>query len=457
MVSPSTDRRLVALNPSLRGGKVERSLPGTLRRTAFWAHDRFFNRGLVRNQYKDLLEIAESPPVGRRRVAGYVETLVAHATATTRFYGPYAGKSLDELPVATKLLYREDYESFLSSAYRGVTLHTQSTSGSTGMPFSVVQNMEKRNRVIAELKLYARYAGHESHEKLIYLKVLTPRTVRPWLTCLRENIWRVDCSHLGPENLDRIRQTLKKAGRITLFAYPTTLDALAQHLIDRGDTSADFNIRAIISGGEALQEVTRKRLKDVFECSITSRYSSEEMGVLGQDSDADRSYYLNWGSYYFECLKLDSDEPAAQGEVGRVVITDLFNFAFPMVRYDTGDLGMLDGESEHGWPRLRELYGKHRDVVYDTRGNLISPVVLSFYLWGLEGVKQFQFIQETEKDFVLRLNGVKHPTVAEKISLLKTVLGGDANIVSEYVDEIPVLSSHKRQYIVCKIKNRRLN
>ncbi|MDV7397318.1 hypothetical protein RZS08_38310 [Arthrospira platensis SPKY1] len=101
---------------------------------------------------------------------------------------------------------------------------------------------------------------------------------------------------------------------------------------------------------------------------------------------------------------------------------------------------------------MRELYGKHRDIIYDTKGNAVSPAVWSIYLWGLEGIKQFQFIQETTKDYIFKLNGDENPTVKDKVALLKTVLGEDANIVIEYVDEIPVLSSHKRQYTVCNIK-----
>ena len=40
-------------------------------------------------------------------------------------------------------------------------------------------------------------------------------------------------------------------------------------------------------------------------------------------------------------LPQDCDEPAEPGELGRIVVTDYYNKTFPMVRYDTGDTGMM--------------------------------------------------------------------------------------------------------------------
>lgn len=38
---------------------------------------------------------------------------------------------------------------------------------------------------------------------------------------------------------------------------------------------------------------------------------------------------------------MNSDEPAEPGELGRLVVTDYYNKTFPMVRYDTGDTGIM--------------------------------------------------------------------------------------------------------------------
>lgn len=73
---------------------------------------------------------------------------------------------------------------------------------------------------------------------------------------------------------------------------------------------------------------------------------------------------------------MDCDEPAGPGEAGRIVITDLFNYAFPLIRYDTGDIGVMEYGNDDELPRLKEIYGRERDCVYNTVGELISQVAI---------------------------------------------------------------------------------
>ena len=160
-------------------------------------------------------------------------------------------------------------------------------------------------------------------------------------------------------------------------------------------------------------------------------------------------YILNWGSYYFETLKLDSDKPTEMGEAGRIVITDLFNYAFPMIRYDTGDLGVLDKSNPNELPKLKEIYGRVRDCVYATDGRLISPAKVSVMMWGSDGVKQWQFIQKTKDNYILKLNCEKKVDTETYVKKFKGLLGESADIEVQLVDEIPVTSSNKRRAVIC--------
>lgn len=128
-----------------------------------------------------------------------------------------------------------------------------------------------------------------------------------------------------------------------------------------------------------LQPTTKNGLKKILNCNVISRYSNEEQGILGQARNNDERYYLNHASYYFEFLKLDSDKKAEPGEICRIVVTDLFNYAFPMIRYDTGDTGIYNSENNdsNGFPVLSKIYGRLLDLVYDTKGTTIHPMTLA--------------------------------------------------------------------------------
>ena len=76
-----------------------------------------------------------------------------NAANTTEFYKEFKGKSLSQFPLVNKAIYKENYKLFMSDIFKNQDLHTMSTSGSTGTPFTVVQDKRKRSRVIAELRI----------------------------------------------------------------------------------------------------------------------------------------------------------------------------------------------------------------------------------------------------------------------------------------------------------------
>jgi phenylacetate-CoA ligase len=152
---------------------------------------------------------------------------------------------------------------------------------------------------------------------------------------------------------------------------------------------------------------------------------------------------------------MDSDDPVSVGEHGRVVVTDLFNHAMPLIRYDTGDVGVLKEEAECGWYSqvFSCIEGQKIDMIFDTNGNEKSPHKISVILEPFNKLLQYQFVQEGAKRYVLKLNGAEgHYKDAAFVDLLKEFLGKDAEIVIEHVHEVPVLASGKRKEVECNYK-----
>ncbi len=238
---------------------------------------------------------------------------------------------------------------------------------------------------------------------------------------------------------------------VIVFSYASTLIELGKYVINNSIPSSVFTMKTVLTAGEGIAESDRHMLENAFGCSVFRRYSDMELGILAQDNGKGGPYSLNWGSYYFECLKMDSDEPTEGDEVGRIVITDLFNYAFPMIRYDTGDLGIMHYPDGTELPYLSEIIGRKRDCVYTVDGRLISPAKIFVMMWEEPGIKQWQFIQDSEFDYVLKINTESALNEDALISKFKDLLGSSSNIKIEYVDEIPVISSNKRRAVICNI------
>ena len=422
---------------------MEQKTPEQLR-NEFWKSD-IERGGVIFNQYEEIKRVLHDKD--RVWVQHRLKDIKQHAIEQTEFYKNY--QSTDDFPVVNKMILIENHDACLAKSGYQTPTHISSTSGSTGTPFSVTQDFKKRNRTIADLKVFGELCNYPSHERMVFFRVINSKLHRTPEQEDRENIYYIDSSDLGDAHLEEMKNTLLEKKPRIVFSYSSTLVELAKYIGRTGIPKSGFSTKSVLTGGEGLSDENRKLLEKVFGCTVYRRYSDMELGILGQDMGNGSEYILNWGSYYFETLKINSDEPTAPGEAGRIVITDLFNYAFPMIRYDTGDLGVLDDSNPNEFPKLKEIYGRVRDCVYATDGRLISPAKVSVMMWGSESVKQWQFIQETKNDYVLKLNCDKKIEEQVYIEKFKSLLGADAGITVQFVDEIPVTSSNKRRAVIC--------
>ena len=269
-----------------------------------------------------------------------------------------------------------------------------------------------------------------------------------------QNLLPINILHLDDKTLEEIRTRLKAKPYInSCLAYASTYEHLIRYLRSKGDTADMFHVTSLISGSEVLSMDMKKKIQDTMGCQVIDRYSNEENGFLAQTGDCSDEFKVNVGSFKIEILKQDSDRPAAVGEVGRIVVTDLFSFAVPLIRYDTGDLAIKNSEKDGWTTSLKSIQGRRVDVIYDTSGRVLTPHTWSVYMWKYEKLKQYQFIQNGAKEYVLKLNGAEGVYDDNEIKdYLKTILGADAEIAIDHVDEIPVLASGKFKKTVCNYK-----
>lgn len=432
-----------------------KTFQSAVRRYIFWTLD--FLRGQpIRKPYLTIKGIMD----GKIEVGEFqkhqIDELLLYAKQNVPYYSSCTMNNIDEFPVIDKNIIKEHYDEFQSEEFKNLNLHIKSTSGSTGTPLHVRQNQRKRNQVLAELIYFDEKLGQKVGDKFAFLRVWTKWDTASKFTFWKKNEVPIDIASLSDENMEKVRHTLRTDKDINkIMGYASTLKQLLKYAKYCGDNSSDYHLKAILSGSEMMEPYVREELKEVFGCTVVSRYSNQENGVLAQQCPGSEEYHLNDASYYVELLKLDSDEPAEKGQVGRVVVTDLFNYAMPMIRYDTGDLA-IEGECpacEWNTRILQNIQGRRVHACYDTKGNMVSPFLLDKHMEQFSELKQFQFIQEEEKDYVLKVNGATGKYTDEQfITILKSFLGDDSNIQIVHVDEIPVVASGKYMQMICNYK-----
>lgn len=421
-----------------------------LRWMGFWMLDK--TKGGKIREYYDQIRYAWKEGSSVEETEKKIQDLIAHAVKTTDFYKDYPEDiSLKDLPVVNKDTFRQQYDRFISSTYKDAPDNrVMCTSGSTGTPLRMIQNRDKIRHNTAGGIFLGAAAGYYIGMKEAFIRVWVNNVKKSKFQLIQENMIMMDSSRMDEQALAEMFHTIEKKKVKCLVGYSSALGELSDSIRRSGRDCSNCSVRAIIPISETMPEPVRRTLEKQFGCPVRAWYSNEENGIMGLQNEKDEGYRIDTETYYYEILKMDSDEPAEPGELGRIVITDLFNYAFPILRYDNGDTAVAVRKEKNGRFKLylSELYGRRSDLIYDCKGNAVTPYIITNNLWDIEGVKQYRFIQEGVKDYTIWLNGDPAKMDQEEIlGRIRPYLGDEARIKVEIVDEIPVLASGKRKYI----------
>ncbi len=433
------------------------------RNRCFWAVD-WAGGGIIRKAYEEIRRIdaldSDAPMIQAHQAAAW-KKLKRAACSGTGFYSGMENRRFLEFPVITKNVIRSSQDAFLSKEMDRDGMVQMATSGSTGTPFICYQDKGKKKRVSAECIFYSEKVGYRLGDNLSYIRTLVRQNRKPGWKQFMQNQTMIDCRAIDGQGVEKMLEKLRgvaRGGGATVLAYGSTWTAVKEYAESRNLTyfRGLDNVSGLISGSDMLFDGTREAVSSLFGgVPMASRYSNEENGVIGQDEGRNNVFVVNEADYMVEICD-DGGNRLPEGELGRIVVTDLYNYGMPMIRYDTGDVGAIETLEMNGRRKrcICRFSGRQVDVISDTSGKALSPHVLANHMWSFPDVGQFQVVQTGEKAYTLRLNlpdGFCRE--GELMGMMRRILGQDADLSLELVDEIPVLASGKRRYVINEWRN----
>ncbi len=357
---------------------------------------------------------------------------------------------IHSFPIINKSIIKENINDFLVKDLKNKKSYPTTTSGSTGTPFTVYRDLNKVKRHQAENIFFQELAGYSLGSKLYYLRVWNEVNRKTLLKRVFQNIRTIEISNLSDDNIKFFLSDLEKdKSESSILSFASSLEIIARFIEKNNLKFKSNNVKSIITMSEPITSNARHILEDFFGSPVVSRYSNMENGFIAQQELINSVYRINHASFYIEIFDIDQDKLLEKGELGRIVITDLFNYAMPLIRYDTGDLGRIKMDKEN-IPYLSDIEGRRVDFITNTKGQILSPHAITNTMWKFSDILQFQFIQIAEKEYKIKIN-IDFDTYNKKellITDLKEYLGKDANIEVEIVHEIPLLASGKRKKII---------
>jgi len=136
-------------------------------------------------------------------------------------------------------------------------------------------------------------------------------------------------------------------------------------------------LKCCVVTSEMLFEDDKMLLEKQFGIPVVNEYGASELDLIAFQNPAGE-WQINSETLFVEILD-DQNKVLPNGQEGKVVITSLYNKAHPFLRYDIGDIGILDEKSTFKKPILKKLIGRTNDIAVLPSGKK-SPGLTFYYV-----------------------------------------------------------------------------
>jgi len=205
-----------------------------------------------------------------------------------------------------------------------------------------------------------------------------------------------------------------------LVTYPSVLAEFLKLSATRPDRLSELSEIRLF--GETVDDSLRTLCQQAWGIPLTANYTANEAGTIAHQCPEHPHYHVQSENLYVEVLN-DQNKACAPGEIGRVVITTLHNFATPLIRYAIGDYAELGPPCScgRGLPVLRRILGRVRNILTLPTGEKRWPV----FGWGklskIAPLSQHQLIQKSLHQIEARLV-VQAKVTAEQERKMQSVI-----------------------------------
>jgi phenylacetate-CoA ligase len=327
---------------------------------------------------------------------------------------------LTRLPVTTKsLLLATPIEQRTSRLFDSSRLIRESTTGSTGQPFSLY--IDRRYLRLRNLR---------------FLRGLIAAGYRPWHRLMlltdrhQDSSRRFNWHYQSVERpIAELVESYRKVRPDVLYGFATPLRLLADCL--RKTHAKTSGPLLVISTAEMLDAESRQRLQAVFRCPVVDFYGMTEMGLVAWQRPGANEYIMSSRTL----IELVGDA-TCRGRY-RMVMTNLDLRASPIIRFDTGDLVHVDDSG--GRPRITAFEGRQIDSILCEDGTEVSPYAVTDALRNIPGVQRFKITQHELNvlDVELEVGSSLRDEAMSRISLiLKTLLGNGIELSFAIRDDL---------------------
>jgi phenylacetate-CoA ligase len=364
---------------------------------------------------------------------------------------------LPKLPLMRKADVRKHRQQMRSTIAGKLT--SFSTGGSTGEPLLYDLPQERIASWIACRQRAMRWWGLSAGDKEYAIwgsPVEVTRQDR--IRSLRDKLLAtqlLSAFEMSPPVMSRYLDLLEKGHCRTIFAYPSSIYLLCLYAQKQGRNLRRAGIRTVFVTGEVLFPHQRQLIADTLNCPVANGYGGRDSGFVCHECPQGGMHIMA-DATIVEILD-PQGRPLAEGEVGEIVVTDLYSREVPFVRYATGDVGALTSRRcacGLPLPLLERIEGRTTDFIVAADGTMLHALSVIYIMREIEGIQQFRIRQEAVSRFrvqVVRNEQFQLESESRIRDGLRQRLHAPVEVTIEYVTTLPPERSGKFRHVISDV------
>lgn len=364
----------------------------------------------ILGKYEDLQKIYSDHALSEKIKNENLLNLLLSAK-NNRFYKNYLKKFLPSdieanpyeilksLPIIDKDIINKNYDLFYTPI-EGRETQLKKTGGSTGNPFYYHVDKEHLSWFWAHIYYFWNlHSGFVPGNPFVTIAGNSLRTVKRKSI---ENVYHTLQNNyfikgdVIKASIKLNKRKLKKA--ILLYGYPSSISSILKVVPDLPQFTK--NLKAIFTTSEQLTPQMRRLIEESFKIPVFDMYGANDGGILTCECVKHNGYHLN----DINCVVESYINEFGMSEL---LLTNLSSNSFPFIKYRVGDLGSVDmSQCECGLksPRVVDLKGRTRDLIYLPDGNKVHGSFFNSLFYKYPVIDGYKIIQEDNYSITLHLH-----------------------------------------------------
>lgn len=420
-------------------------------------------RKLVYDQYLSEDELASINFAKRKNVLKCAYESVPYYTRIFKEAGlnPQDIKSEEDwsrLPILTKDQIRNNFDDIIAINVSKKHLKMVTTGGSTGQPLKIYHDSRFPLETIG-WRMLSWWGVNPSDDAAYCWRLIRKNWKSKALNALMwwptRRIW-FDAANMTAASAESFIAKFNSLKPMFFQGYTGSIDFLAQYILN--NNIQVYSPKCVWGTSSPISVTQRSNIEKAFGAPLYDQYGCSEVYWLAGQCREKKGLHFFFDVRHIEFVD-DKGSILPSGEPGNVVITDLENYGFPLIRYQNGDMGSFLPEKcacGVNLPLIAPIKGRMTDLIRTPVGGAVGgDYITTLFDDFPEVVSSFQLRQAA--DYSITLFAVPsgdlsatNDAIEKVLQSLKRSTGGNVEIRYELVDEINS-DRGKTQFVISEI------